>query len=51
MKFYSIVEWVRRALTSDVVQIDVPTICDSSQSKQNVIDAVSIFLEQTIKHK
>ena len=51
MKSYSIVERVRRALTPDVVQIDVPTVCDSSQSKQNVIDAVSIFLEQTIKYK
>ena len=50
-RIISIVHWFRRVLKLDVMQIEVPTVCGSSQVKQNIIDAMSIFLEQTIKVK
>ena len=50
-RIVSIVRWFRKVLNLDVMQIEVPTVCESSQGKQNVIDAVSIFLERTIKVK
>ena len=52
MIFYRvIVKCFRKILKLDVMRIEVPTVCESSQMKQEVIDAMVIYLEQTIKHK
>jgi len=48
---FKIVQWFRKILKLDVMQVEVPTVCESSQMKQNIIDAMSIFLERTIKVK
>jgi len=43
--------WIRKVRRLDVMQIEVPTVCESPQMKQQVIDAMVIYLEQTIKYK
>jgi hypothetical protein len=43
--------WIRKVRRLDVMQIEVPTVCESSHMKKKIIDAMVIYLEQTIKHK
>jgi len=43
--------WVRKVRMQDVMEIEVPTVCESPHMKKQIIDAVIIYLEQTIKLK
>jgi len=43
--------WIRKVRRQNVMQIEVPTVCESPHMKKKIIDAMVIYLEQTIKHK